>query len=329
MHRNYESIKKAIAHNPQVKSVGGAHGSPVFVAWTDGLQANYGANKKNITIKCIPADSDFVRTLGIRIVAGSGFTTSDMYHLDTSQHNKNFRLSIMLNETAAKMMGWTPVEAVGATVEKGAPGIVKAVVGDFHIASFHEPIGPMLIFLDTTWINTMYIKVSGQDMPGTIAYLQQVWKEWVPYRPFEYNFLDEDYNALYKVETRTGRVFEVFAFTAILLACLGLFAMAAFTTVQRTKEIGIRKVLGATIWNVASLLSADFLRLVLLAAVLAIPLSWWAVHSWLQDFAYRIPIQWWVFAATGIAVLGIAVGTVSAQAIRAAMANPVKNLRTE
>ena len=329
MHRDYDEIKKAIARNPKVISVGGANGSPVFVAWTDGLQVNNGKDNKNITIKCIPSDLDFVKTLGIQIVEGTTFSPADQSDLDTSENYKHFRYSIMLNESAAKALGWTPAEAIGQRVEKGGPGTVKAVIKDFHFASLHEPIGPMLIFLDTQWVNRMYVKISGQDIAGTIGFLERVWKERVPYRPFEYNFLDEDYNALYKTEIRTGQIFSCFSTTAILLACLGLFALAAFTTVQRTKEIGIRKVLGATLWNIAGMLSIDFLKLVVIASLIAFPIAWWAMKQWLQNFAYRIDMSWWVFPAAAVLALVIALGTISIQAIRAGLANPVNSLRTE
>ena len=175
----------------------------------------------------------------------------------------------------------------------------------------------------------MFVKISGNDVAGTLNFLQTVWKERVPYRPFEYHFLDEDYNALYKVETRTSKLFGFFSTTAILLACLGLFALAAFTTVQRTKEIGIRKVLGASLFSIAELLSVDFLKLVVVAAIIAFPLAWWVMHQWLQDFAYRININWLVFVSAGLAAIVIALITVSFQAIKAAMANPVKSLRSE
>jgi putative ABC transport system permease protein len=202
------------------------------------------------------------------------------------------------------------------------------VVKDFHFSSMHQPIGPLMIFLDTSFTNQMFVKISGEDITGTLGYLKTVWKERVPYRPFEYHFLDEDYNALYKVETRTSQLFGVFSTTAILLACLGLFALAAFTAVQRTKEIGIRKVLGASLYNIASLLSVDFLKLVLIAELLAFPLAWWGMHRWLQDFAYRINVNWWVFASAGLLAILIAILTISFQAIKAALANPVKSLKT-
>jgi putative ABC transport system permease protein len=202
-------------------------------------------------------------------------------------------------------------------------------VKDFHFSSLHQPIGPLLIFLDTQWIQRMFIKVSGRDIPATLNYLQAVWKERVPYRPFEYHFLDEDYNALYKVETRTGQLFSAFATIAILLACLGLFTLAAFTTAQRTREIGIRKVLGASLLSITRLLSMDFLKLVVIAAIIAFPLAWWAMSKWLQDFAYRIQVSWIVFAGAALLSLLIALITVSFQAIRAGIANPVKSLRNE
>ena len=171
------------------------------------------------------------------------------------------------------------------------------------------------------------VRISGKNIPAAISFLESTWKERVTHRPFEYHFLDEDYQNLYTAEFHTAQIFSIFSTIAIALACLGLFALAAYATVQRTKEIGIRKVLGASVFNITSLLSADFLKLVLIALVIASPLGWWAAHQWLQDFAYRIPIHWWVFVVAGISAILIALVTVSFQAIRAALGNPVTALK--
>jgi len=329
IHDSYDAVKAAVKQAPQVIDAGGASGTPTYVDWTDGLTAATETGKKNFSIKAIPCDADFIRTLGIQIIAGENFNPADMHLLDTSDNNKNFRYSFMLNEAAVKALGWTPEQAIGKTVIKGNPGIVRAVVKDFHFSSMHEAIGPLIIFQDTQWISRIYVKVSGKDLPGTIARLQTIWKEYAPHHPFEYHFLDEDYNALYKTETRTGQLFGIFSLTAILLACLGLFALAAYTTAQRTKEIGIRKVLGASLTSLAGLLSKDFLKLVAIASLIALPLSWWAMNRWLQDFVYHITLSWWMFAAMVLLALLIALVTVSFQAIRAGLANPVENLRAE
>jgi putative ABC transport system permease protein len=329
MHRDYDAIKKAIGINPHVLAVGGANQNPTFVQWGDGIHVDKGSEQKNLSVLCIPADLDFVKTLGMQIIAGTDFSMADMHGIDTTDNYQHYRYTYILNETAAKAIGWKPEESIGRTIEKGYPGTVKGVVKDFHFSSLHQPIGPLIIFLDTQYLSQLFVKISGNDVAGTLNFLQTVWKERVPYRPFEYHFLDEDYNALYKVETRTSKLFGFFSTTAILLACLGLFALAAFTTVQRTKEIGIRKVLGASIFSIAGLLSFDFLKLVVVAAIIAFPLAWWVMHQWLQDFAYRININWLVFVSAGLAAILIALITVSFQAIKAAMANPVTSLRSE
>ncbi len=329
MHGGYEALKKAIALDPHVLSVAGAGQNPTYVQWGDGIKVDKGNEQKSLPIYCIPADPDFMKTMGMEIVAGTDFSAADMYKMDTSNNNRNYKDVFILNESAVKAIGWKPEEAIGKTILKGMPGEVKAVVKDFHFSSLHQPIGPLLIFLDTSNTNQLLVKISGADVPGTLNFLRNVWKDRVPYRPFEYNFLDEDYDALYKVEKRTSQLFSVFSTTAILLACLGLFALAAFTTVQRTKEIGIRKVLGASVFNIAGLLSVDFLKLVLIAELLAFPLAWWCMHRWLQDFAYRIDMSIWIFALAGSLAIFIAVLTISFQAFRAALANPVKSLKSE
>ncbi|HEY4936007.1 MAG TPA: FtsX-like permease family protein, partial [Puia sp.] len=329
MHRDYDAIKKAISLNPHAIAVAGANQNPTFVQWGDGIHVDKGSEQKNLSVNCIPADLDFVKTLGMQIIAGTDFSMADMHLMDTTDNFKHYRYTFILNESAVKAIGWKPQEAIGRTVEKGYPGNIKAVIKDFHFSSLHQPIGPLLIFLDTQYISQLFVKISGKDVNGTLNYLQKVWEERVPYRPFEYHFLDDDYNTLYKVETRTSQLFSFFSTTAILLACLGLFALAAFTTVHRTKEIGIRKVLGATILNIVGLLSADFLKLVIIAAIIAFPLAWWAMHHWLQDFAYRININGLVFVFAGLAATLIALATISFQAIKAALANPVKSLKTE
>ena len=329
MQKDYDAIKAAISLDPRILSVGGACGNPTFVQWTDALKVGVGGERKSISVKAIPADQDFVRTLGIRILSGTDFSRADLHLMDTSNDGANYRYSFMLNESAAKALGWTPEQAIGKTVYKNRPGTVKAVVKDFHFASMHESIGPLILFQDTQFLSSLYVKITGKDVGGAIDYLQGVWKERIPYYPFEYHFLDDDYNALYTTETRTGQLFGAFALTAILLACLGLFALAAFTTVQRTKEIGIRKVLGASLTSITALLSADFLKLVSIAALVAFPLSFWAVSKWLHEFAYHISISAWVFVAAFMLSLLISLLTVGFQAIRAGLANPVKSLRSE
>jgi len=329
IHNRYAAVKAAVKQIPQVVDAGGASGTPVYVGWTDGLSAVTEKGNKNFTVKAIPCDADFVKTLGMQLIAGEQFTPSDAHRMTIPDTSKDFRYTFMLNESAVKALGWTPEQAIGKTVEKYYPGTVRAVVKDFHFSSMHEAIGPLILFLDTQWVNNIYVKVSGKDLPGTIARLQTIWKTYAADYPFEYHFLDEDYNTLYKTETRTGQLFGTFSLTAILLACMGLFALAAFTTAQRTKEIGIRKVLGASLASLAGMLSKDFVKLVAIASLIALPLSWWAMSKWLGEFVYHISLSWWMFAAVILLALLIALVTVSVQAIRAGLANPVKSLRAE
>ena len=329
MHKDYDAIKKVISLNPQILSVAGAHESPTFVQWGDGLHIDKGSEQKDMPITCIPADLDFVKTMNMKLVAGTDFSMADMYSMDTSNDYKNYKYTFILNESAVRAIGWTPTEAIGKTIIKYRPGIVKGVVRDFHFSSLHDPIGPLAIFLDTQWISRLFLRVSGKNIASTISYLKSVWKERVPYRPFEYHFLDDDYKALYKVEARTAKIFTVFSITAVILACLGLFALVAYHVARRAREIGIRKVLGASVLSITALLSKEFFGLVVLACLIAFPLAWWASHQWLQNFAYRIILQWWVFPVAAAITIVIALVTVSVQAIKAGLANPASTLRTE
>jgi putative ABC transport system permease protein len=179
------------------------------------------------------------------------------------------------------------------------------------------------------YYNWISVKVTGSDIPGALSVLESTWKKFLPDAPYQYNFLDENFEKLYKSEQKQGTIFTVFACIAIFIACLGLFGLSAFAISQRIKEIGVRKVLGASVSNIIELLSKDFLKLVLISALIAFPVAWYAMHNWLQDFAYRLPISWWIYAVAGIAAALVALITISFQAIKAAVANPVKSLRTE
>lgn len=325
----YEPLKRAIALNPNVLAVSGAYEDPTFVGWGDGIEANNGKENKSLSVTAMPVDIDFIKTMGMHIVAGTDFSNADFSLQDTSNNYANYRSTFILNEQAAKELGWTAEEAVGKTISRGSSGTVKAVIKDFNFLSMHNPIGPMVLFLDTSSVRQMFVKIKAGNMAGTLQSLENIWKERVPHRPFNYHFLDEDFNALYVTEQRTANLFALFSGLAIALACLGLFALAAFTTVQRTKEIGIRKVLGASLSNITVLVSKEFIKLVFIAIAIASPLAWWASNSWLQNFAYRIDIGWWMFVIAGMLAVIIALGTVSYHAIKAAMANPVKSLKTE
>ena len=325
----YDALKKAMALHPGVLGVSGAYEDPTFVQWSDAIRTEDGKGEKKLSVNAMPVDVGFLKTMGMQIIAGSDFTNADFLLHDTSDDYNNYRNSYIINQKAAAELGWTPEQAVGKTIAKNHAGKVKAVIKDFNYSSMHETIGPLVMFLDSSQVQEMFVKISSQNIPGTLKALESTWKSRITHRPFNYHFLDEVFAALYSTEQRTARLFTLFSCLAIALACLGLFALAAFTTVQRTREIGIRKVLGAGIKNIALLISAEFVRLVLIAVVIASPFAWLASRSWLQNFAYRIDISWWMFGVAALMAILIAVGTVSYHAIKAALANPVKSLRTE
>ncbi len=319
-------LKKEIRNTPGVESVAAANNEPVNVMWGDAIKTDDG---KSLTVNALPMDEDFIKTMQLKIVAGNDFDHTDVLQMDTTNNYKNFHYSFILNESAVRALGWTPEQAIGKKISKDLPGTIKAVVKDFNFKSFHSSISPLLIFLDYYQTQDLFVRIKGNNTPGTIGSIETLWKQQVPERPFEYKFLDDDYDALYRTEQRAAEVFTTFSGLAILLACLGLFAITAFSVVQRTKEIGIRKVLGANVSSIVLLISKDFLLMVFVAIVIASPIAWFVSNKWLQDFAYRIHINWWIFIAAGAVSLIIAAFTISFQAIKAALANPVDSLKTE
>jgi len=236
----------------------------------------------------------------------------------------------LLNETAARELGWTPQEAIGKRMymDDSRPGYVKGVVKDFNFHSLHNPIKGLVLFPQMR-AQRLLVRVSGEHLTSTLAFLAAKFKELEPEIPYSAHFLDEDYNRIYAGEMRLGTVMNLFSAIAIVLACLGLFGLSSYAAKQRVKEIGIRKVLGAPLGHLALLLSGSFVRLALVAIVIAFPIAWWAMHRWLADFVYRTAIGWWVFVVAGFLVMGITLATVSIQAVRTAMLNPVKNLKVE
>jgi len=262
---------------------------------------------------------DFINTMHLQLAEGRDFSKD--FGTDTT--------AFIVNETAVKKMGYQ--NPVGKPLWWGKhAGTIIGVVKDFHFASLHQSIEPLIMRLDEArpW-GTILVRTQAGKTKEAIAGLEKLCKTLNPKFPFTYQFSDKEYDKLYRSEQVVSRLANYFAFLAIFISCLGLFGLAAFTAEQRTREIGVRKVLGASVPGIVSMLSKDFLKLVLLAIIIASPVAWYFMHQWLQDYEYRVNIGWWVFAVAGIAAMLIALMTVSFQAIRAAIANPVKSLRTE
>jgi len=329
VYKEFQSFKDAIAQVSGVEGVTAAYETPEFVEWGDGINVIDEKGKKEISLNAMPVDLDFTKTLKMQLVAGRDFQQSDFAMMDTSNRSANFRQPYIINESLAKKIGWSPEQAIGKILEKGFQGPVVGVVKDFNFSSLREPIGPLLLFLGRDYSRAFMARINGKDIQGTLGRLEMMWKQRVPERPFTYHFLDEDYNKLYVGEQRSSALFTVAATLAILLACLGLFGLAAFTTVQKTKEIGIRRVLGANVTSITILIAKNFLIMIGIAIFIAIPVAWYAGNQWLQDFAFRIPVQTWVFFAAAAATILIALATVGFHSVRSALMNPVKSLRTE
>lgn len=267
-------------------------------------------------------DFNYIDQYKIKILAGRAF--SENFMTDTIQ-------SMVVNEAAIKMFGYTsPEQAIGRRFKQwGREGKIIGVMKNFHYTSLHQDIKPLTMRIEPNNYDHISVKVSTGNLPATLAAIENKWKTLIPNRPFSYTFLDENFDKQYRGEERFGRLFMNFAILAVLISCLGLLGLASYSTMQRTKEIGVRKVMGASVGNIINLLSKDFLKLVAISFIIAAPVAWFFMHRWLQDFAYRTQIGWWIFVAAGIIALTIALATVSFQALKAAMANPVKSLRTE
>ena len=270
-------------------------------------------------------DYDYIKTLGMEMVSGRSF--SKEYGSDSN--------AIIINETAARVLGYdNPLGKKLYTNDQDQSGTrliaydIIGVVKNFHFESLKQTVGPLLFRLGNSTGATAF-KISTANVQGLVKNIESKWKTMAPGMTFSYQFLDESFDNMYREEQRTGKLGLTFAVIAILIACLGLFGLATYMAEQRIKEIGVRKVLGASVGNITAMLSKDFIKLVLLSAIIAFPLSWWFMSKWLQDFAYRIDISWWIFALAGIIALLIAVLTVSSQAVKAALSNPVKSLRAE
>lgn len=274
------------------------------------------------TLNLCWVDDNYLTQYHMKLMAGRPFSKD--YPADSLG-------SLILNETAVREFGYSsPEQALGKRFVQGdMQGRIIGIVKDFHFASLQQSIEPLAFRETNHLLYYISIKVSTNGLPNTISEIQKRWEKLIPNRPFDYFFLDEFFDNQYRTETRFGNLFEYFAVLVILISCLGLLGLSSYSTLQRTKEIGIRKVLGGTVSSIVILISRDFMQLIVIAFVLASPLAWWLMNNWLQDFAYRINISWGIMLAAGITAFLVAMFTIGFQAVKASLANPIKSLRTE
>ena len=326
LQKTFFAFKDELLKQPGIKNISSAQSSPLEVgSSTQGVRWPGKDTTKLILFSNNPITYDYVKTMGIELLAGRDFDPS--YSLDT--------MNYLVNEAAARKIGYK--DPVGKELTMwGDKGTIIGLMKDFHHNSLHVPIEPLILRLyKGSWVKeggywgNVIIRTEKGQSKQALAGMEKVFKKFSPGFPFKYYFTDDEIEKNYKAEYTVSKLSRYFAFLAIFISCLGLFGLVTFTAEQKTKEIGIRKVLGASVTGIVRMLSKDFLKLVLLAAVIAFPVAWWLMHKWLMDFEYRIDIGWWVFVVAGIVALLIALLTISFQSIKAAIANPVKSLRTE
>jgi len=314
-----KELMNALKQNPNILSVSSSNRVPGQTMNGYGIIPEGHSLDEHIMVSEMETDANFASTYGIQLMQGRYF--SSQMPTDTTN-------SIVINEALANMLGWKNTVGKQLEVYEARKGKVIGVMKDFNYASLREKVQPLAVILTN---NPLYlsVKIKAGSIPSSLDYMQKTWKQFTNEYPFDYFFLDEQLNHFYSSDERLLYVLNIFAALAIFIACIGLFGLSIYTARQRTKEIGIRKVLGASVTQLTMLLSEEFILLVIIAIIIATPLAWLLTNKWLEDFAYRINISGWIFFIAGMIAILIALATVSVQAIKAAIANPVKSLRTE
>lgn len=321
--KNKDLFQQSLASIPGVKSSslsshvpgGGSNGAYSLVE-------NKAGDMQKTNLDLYFVDFNFIGQYQFKVVAGRAFSTE--FATDSTQ-------AMVINESAARMLGYaSPAQAVGRKFEQwGRKGQIIGVLKDFHYKSLQQDIPPLVMRIEPGGSGLISVKVAAKDLPATMKTIEKKWAGIIPNRPFEYTFLDDFFDKQYRAEDHFGNLFFNFALLAIFISCLGLLGLSSYSTIQRTKEIGIRKVLGASVSGLVNLLSREFLWLVIISLLIATPVAWIGMHQWLLRFAYRTSISWWIFAAAGITSVLIAFITIAYQAFKTALANPARTLRTE
>ena len=323
LYQSYDALRAEAENTSAISHVSAMNQIPGQLGWTSRMRREGMSEGEEISVKGMPADPRIGQTLGLQLVAGRFFA-------DSPPEPDSVNYEFVLNETAARILGWTPTEAVGSIMEvPPRRGEVIGVVKDFNFNSLHVAIEPLAIWYDMDQIRHVVARIEPGQNEAAIAHLKATWERFAPDMPFSFRFIDDVYNRQYANERRIGRVVTVFAGLAILIACLGLLGLASFTAEKRRREIGVRKVLGASVSGIVGLLSREFLQLVGIAFVVAAPVTWMLLHRWLSGFADRVTPGPAVFSLAAIGILLFALLTVSLQAVRAATADPVRALRDQ
>lgn len=317
LQEQYAALKAALEANPAVVSVTGT--GTALTKGTVAFRVQPEGHDEKSRINLLPIAHNFVEAVGIQMVLGRNVSV---------ERPADVNEAILINEAAQQRLGWEAPLGKKILVY-GSNRQVVGVVQDFHYASIRHKVEPLILVPRPSAMWSMMVRFQTDDIPAVLASIEHTFLAVSTAYPFVYSFLDQNYDALYRAEQRLGRIFRGFSFLAILIACFGLFGLAAYTVQQRTKEIGVRKVLGASIGNIVLLVSKDFLKLVLLGIVIAMPIAYAAMTRWLEGFAYRVGVGWEVFILSAFLVIVVAALTVSYQAIKAALADPVETLRYE
>ncbi|MCB0668225.1 MAG: FtsX-like permease family protein [Saprospiraceae bacterium] len=316
------AFDESLTINPKVLAVTQSYQAPGLGAVARNVWNDHVPQSENFFPRILAVDYDYSETFGLEIIAGRDFDVSfGTDHLS----------SFLINEQAVNALGWESPEAAigGQMVLEGKEGQVVGVMKDFNFNSLRNEITPLVMEVRPGAFAWFSVKIANSEIPQTLKFLEEKWKEFFPEKVFEYQFLDESINDAYTAETRLSSIIGYFSIIAILISCIGLFGLSAFVTRQRFKEIGIRKILGASVPQILRLLSKEFILLIGISMLIALPVTWYLLKDWLTGFAYRIDFPWWVPIFTGFVVMLLAFLTVSAQSLKTALSNPIEAIKEE